>query len=112
MHLGLEALSNQKILEGIWYGLLCSWYTLSEAIWGARIGNYNIKPTDSATNYEWKMNNEKWNEIDGIWTRAYPVRVHTANHYTKGECYVIHFRDVTALANGANAGALNFLDTF
>ena len=28
------------------YGLLC----LSEAFWGARIGNFDIKPTDGAIN--------------------------------------------------------------
>ena len=35
---------------------------------------------------ELRENDEKWNEINWIWTRACQVKVQTANHYTKGEC--------------------------
>ena len=55
----------------------------SEAFWGARIGNCDIKPTDGATYLRtgetfgidywvklWKKD-EKGNGIDGIWTQAW-----------------------------------------
>ena len=59
---------------------------LSESFWGARIGNFDIKPKDGATIFAYlrtgniwngllnwiKKIGEKLNGIDGIWTLGLP----------------------------------------
>ena len=40
--------------------------------------------------FQWvfKSDRDAWIGIGGIWTPVCPVRVQTANHYTKGDCCV------------------------
>ena len=77
---------------------------LSEAFGGARIGNFDMIPTDGTTIFaylrtgetsridQWvklRKKGEKWNGIDGIWTPVCLVKVLTANHYIIGEWYAM-----------------------
>ena len=71
---------------------------LSEAFWGARMGNCDIKlhiwgqgrhlEYINESNQGRKMKNDFG--CDSIWTPDCLVKVQTANHYTKGDCCIMH----------------------